>query len=209
MRRQDMVVDRLDKMPPLDTRRRSYLRLAEPSDGPLIHRLRSDPKLSRFLNAPPTTVQQQIAWLTRYKEDEATGQQYYFILVSDFKDRGTVRMYDFRTIDDKLSFCWGSWIIEPPPIVGLATYSALAIYELGFDNLGFEHAHFDVRRANSSVVAFHLRAGAEIVREDNQDYYFHFTREAYHRFRTAQAGTYDRHATITPNPNEGLAQTDR
>ncbi|MCJ2016189.1 GNAT family N-acetyltransferase [Methylobacterium sp. E-065] len=172
------------------------MRLAEPTDGALIYRLRSDPRLSRFLNAPPTTIAEQVAWLTQYKSQEAAGKQYYFIIVSDDQDRGTVRMYDFRIIDGQRSFCWGSWIIAPPPVVGLASYSAMAIYELGFEHLGFEHAHFDVRRENESVVNFHLRSGAKIVDTGEQDYFFHFSRDAYDAFRMAQKQTIERHSAV-------------
>jgi RimJ/RimL family protein N-acetyltransferase len=192
-----MPIDRIREARPLDSRRRSNLRLAEPSDAALIYRLRSDNRLSRFLNAPPTTVEEQAAWLTRYKNDEAAGRQYYFIIVSDGQDRGTVRMYDFRIIAGLKSFCWGSWIIAPPPVVGLAGYSALAIYELGFEHLGFEHCHFDVRRENESVINFHLRSGAKIVDEGEHDYFFHFSREAYDVFRSAHASTIERHSALS------------
>lgn len=192
----NMLLNQLHNVPPIDLRRRSHLRLARPSDGPFIYRLRSDPNLSRFLNAPPTTLHEQIAWLKRYKCDESIDKQYYFIIVSKNQDRGTVRMYDFQTINGLQSFCWGSWIIAPPPVVGLASYSALAIYQLGFEHLGFEHAHFDVRRANKNVVAFHLRSGAQIVREDDQDFFFHFTRKSYIEFKRSQYQTIERHSAF-------------
>jgi RimJ/RimL family protein N-acetyltransferase len=189
-----MSVDRLRGTIQLDPSRRSHLRLAEPSDGPLICGLRSDPKLSRFLNAPPTSIPEQVSWLTRYKDEEAAGRQYYFIIVSAGEDRGTVRMYDFRTVKGLRSFCWGSWIIAPPPVIGLASFSALAVCALGFEHLGFEHAHFDVRRENRSVIAFHLRSGAEIVDENEQDYFFHFSREAYEAFKADQGQMIARHS---------------
>ncbi|MCJ2099398.1 GNAT family N-acetyltransferase [Methylobacterium sp. E-046] len=200
-----MVIDRLRATPPLNSRRRSYLRLAEQTDAPLIHSLRSDPKLNRFLNAPPASVHDQAAWLKRYKDDEAAGLQYYFIIMSGMQERGTVRMYDFRTVEGLRSFCWGSWIIAPPPVIGLASYTALAIYELGFEHLNFEHAHFDVRRANQNVVSFHLRSGAKIVDEDEQDFFFHFSRDAYVQFKAAQAHTLTRHSAEIPEAEEVAA----
>lgn len=181
----------------LDSRRRSHLRLAEPTDATLIYQLRSDHRLSRFLNASTTTIVEQATWLERYKKDEAADKQYYFIIVSDKQDRGTVRMYDFRVINRLRSFCWGSWIIAPPPVVGLASYSALAVYELGFEHLGFEHAHFDVRRENESVINFHLRSGASIVDENEQDYFFYFSRDAYEAFRSDKGQIIERHSAIS------------
>lgn len=169
----------------LDERRLSHLRLVEPADAEFICALRSDAKLSRFLNAPETTVAEQRSWIEGYKIREGRGQEYYFVIVHGGTDRGVVRIYDFRPIEGLLSFCWGSWIIAPPPIAGLATYSALMIYELGFIVLGFERCHFDVRRGNRKVIAFHERSGAQVVGEDADNLYFSFSRRAHLSFFAA------------------------
>ncbi|MCR5872850.1 hypothetical protein LRS10_00760 [Phenylobacterium sp. J426] len=86
------------------------------------------------------------------------------------------------------SFCWGSWIIPPPKTPGLATYSALLIYEVGFETLKFDQSHFDVRLGNTGVIAFHTRAGAQRVGEDAEDVFFWFFPEAYETLKAKSAG---------------------
>lgn len=61
--------------------------------------------------------------------------------------------------------------------------------EFGFYGLGFEKSHFDVRKGNDKVIAFHQRFGAKIVDEDELDYFFNFekndyeiTKEKYRRY---------------------------
>lgn len=60
-----------------------------------------------------------------------------------------------------------------------AIESALLIYEFGFGQLGYKKAHFDVRKGNERVIAFHQRFGARIVNEDELNYYFNYTFEEY------------------------------
>ncbi len=145
------------------------LRLVELDDAAFILGLRLDPRLGRFLSATPTTLDQQQAWLAEYKAREHQGLEYYFIVENkQGQPCGTVRLYDFR---DR-SFSWGSWIIRPGCSPRASVDSALLVYRCGFEELGFAESHFEVRKDNARVVAFHLRCGAQIVAEDERNYYF-------------------------------------
>jgi RimJ/RimL family protein N-acetyltransferase len=174
----------VQKTDALNPRFRSYLRFVEPEDAAFICALRGDDRLNRHLNASAADVGQQREWLVRYKEREHAGSEFYFVIVSDQQDRGVIRMYDFRA---QWSFCWGSWIVPPPRISGLVTFSAVTMYEIGFDALGFQQCHFEVRRANETVNAFHLRAGAERTGEDSESFFYRYTPEAYRSFRSNSA----------------------
>lgn len=185
-------IDRREKVvasPALDRRFRTHLRLAEADNGDAeyICKLRGDPDLNRHLNAGSPEVHAQLDWLKQYKGRERDGQEFYFVIVSDRRPAGLVRMYDFRFIDGRSSFSWGSWIIPAPRAAGLVTYSALLMYELGFDVLKFDHAHFDVRVGNTGVIAFHERVGARRVRATEQDVSFNFSPEAYATFKATSA----------------------
>jgi len=94
-----------------------------------------------------------------------------------------------KQVNGQRSFCWGSWIIPEPRPRGLAVFSALMVYEIGFDTLGLEHCHFDVRTENVGVIRFHERAGAVRVGEEGPDAFFSYSPEAYHRFRASHAAT--------------------
>ena len=179
----------------MDTGRRSHLRLvrADADDAAYICRLRDDPALNRHLNRSPADVGSQLKWLQAYKDREAAGAEFYFVIVSEGADHGVVRLYDFRELEGRRSFCWGSWIIPRPRPSGLVIVSALMVYEVGFGALGFEQCHFDVRRGNVGVIRFHERAGARRVGEDDVDYFFRFYPEDYQRLREAHAAELAEH----------------
>lgn len=73
----------------------------------------------------------------------------------------------------------GSWIIKVGAPKTMAIESVLLVYEFGFYQLGYKKAHFDVRKGNERVVAFHLRFGAKIISEDESNYYFNYSEDAY------------------------------
>jgi hypothetical protein len=146
-----------------------YFRAARPSDAEFVLGLRLDRSLNEHLSLTSPDVEKQRSWLLQYVEDEAQFKQFYFVICRlDGVACGTIRLYDFSAE----SFCWGSWILNKEKTRYAALESALLVYELGFNRLGYLGCHFDVRRANSKVVSFHLRFGAQIVREDEENYYF-------------------------------------
>lgn len=179
----------IPESPALDPAYRTHFRLlnADEHDAAYICRLRADEDLNRYLNPSSADVEAQRRWLEGYKDREAAGQEYYFAIVSDGRDAGVLRMYDFRELEGRRSFCWGSWIIPAPRAPGLVTFSAVMVYEVGFDALDFEQSHFDVRQGNTGVIGFHERAGAHRVAEDEQDVFFRFYPEDWARFRAASA----------------------
>jgi RimJ/RimL family protein N-acetyltransferase len=190
------------RSPALDSRRRTHLRLvrADAEDAGYICKLRGDETLNRHLSPSSADVAAQLAWLEGYKVREQAGEEYYFVIASDGADAGLVRMYDFRELEGRRSFCWGSWIIPPPRAPGLVTYSALLIYEVGFEALGFEQSHFDVRLENLGVIGFHERAGARRVSQDGQDAFFRFWPEDHERLRAASASQIAAHRVATDAP---------
>jgi RimJ/RimL family protein N-acetyltransferase len=140
-------------------------RQADVSDAAFIVALRTDEKLSRHLSATSSDLDQQVAWLQRYQSDNS--QIYFVIQNRNMVDMGTVRLYDRK----ESSFCWGSWIIKEGQPPSSAIESALIVYHFAL-SLGFERAHFDVRKANQSVWRFHERFGAIRVGESDADYFF-------------------------------------
>jgi len=163
--------------------KRIIMKLVEiDEDADFIFRLRKDK--GKFLSKS-TSWNEHINFLRHYKEKEKKGEEYYFVILHKLtKEKlGVVRMYDFRTIDKRKSFCWGSWIIKDNAPKFTAIESALQIYNFGFYELGFEMSHFDVRKENVKVVNFHRRFGAKIVKEDNENYYFHFLKRDFENIK--------------------------
>ena len=162
------------------------LRTVEIEDAEFIFSMRQNQNKTKYLSKVTGTVESQKEWIKNYKQREENKKEFYFVIESKDKEKlGLVRMYDFQ--DD--SFCWGSWLIKEDAPKTTAIESALQIYEFGFYNLGFEKSHFDVRKGNDKVIAFHKRFGAKIINEDELDYFFNFeksdfeiTKEKYKRY---------------------------
>ncbi|BEJ85993.1 hypothetical protein B10525_11260 [Campylobacter jejuni] len=70
-------------------------------------------------------------------------------------------MYDF--IDD--SFCWGSFIIKHGVAFYISIEVVMNVYEFAFYNLGFNASHFDVRKDNDRVVAFHKNLVLKLLKK--------------------------------------------
>lgn len=49
--------------------------------------------------------------------------------------------------------------------------------------LDFLKSHFDVRKGNDKVIAFHQRFGAKITNENEFDYFFDFQKKDYETIR--------------------------
>lgn len=92
-------------------------------------------------------MKQQEVWLEKYSND--SGQVYFIIFNKQGEKVGTVCLYDI-TND---SFCWGSWILKNGTPSNYSIESALLVYHFAL-SLGFEKAHFDVRKGNGSVWKF-------------------------------------------------------
>lgn len=156
------------------------LRLAEVSDAVFILKLRILQHKNKFLSQVENDLAKQEKWLEGYKKREKSSLEYYFIIESkEAEPLGLVRMYDLQ----ENSFCWGSWLIKDSAPKATAIESALQVYEFGFGVLGFEQAHFDVRKENKRVIAFHERFGAELIKEDELNSYFNYTKNKHKETR--------------------------
>ena len=152
------------------------MRTVTTEDAEFIYNMRQNQNKTKYLSKVTGTVESQKEWIKNYKQREEEKKEFYFVIESkDKRKLGLVRMYDFQ--DN--SFCWGSWLIKEDAPKSTAIESALQIYEFGFYSLGFEKSHFDVRKGNDKVIAFHQRFGAKIVDEDELDYFFNFEKSDY------------------------------
>ncbi len=154
------------------------LRDIEIKDAEFTLNLRLNSKKNKFLNQTSKDLEKQIEYIKRYKN---LNNEWYFIIENkaSLEPLGTVRIYD--VIGN--SFCWGSWIIKENAPLITALESAILIYEYAFYNLGFDHVHFDVRKENLRVKAFHERFGATKTRETGLDILYEYTKQDYEKIR--------------------------
>jgi hypothetical protein len=144
---------------------RVHLRFVELSDAAFIDAMSPGPSLAA-----------RRRWIQHYKVLEAQGREFNFVVVEHGDDCGLVRMHDFADIGGEASFRWGDFISEQS---GLLTATALSIYSLGFDTLGFERAHMTVPRSDPELSTFHLGTGATLEFDDGDHQYFRFGAETY------------------------------
>ena len=186
------AAEALQAAPALNTRFRSHLRFVEPGDAAFICRLRADSTPFRRA-APPSELTTQRRWIERYKSRQAAGLEFYFVIVSEARNRGLIRLYDFRDIAGEPSFRWGNWAIQPPVPASLVIFSAITMHELGFNTLGYPRAHVTVPRANGGLLDFHLRAGADLEFEDADNLHFCYRPAGAANFRAREAAATDMH----------------
>ena len=152
------------------------MRVVEIEDAEFIYSMRQNQEKTKYLSKVIGNLDAQREWIKNYKQREYENKEFYFVIESKSKEKlGLVRMYDFQ--DN--SFCWGSWLIKDDAPKTTAIESALQIYEFGFYQLEFTKSHFDVRKGNDKVIAFHQRFGAKIVCENKLDYFFNFEKSDY------------------------------
>jgi len=153
-----------------------HLRTVSIEDAAFIYQLRTESEKTKHLSPVSGTVNEQKEWILAYKKREAKREEFYFVIESkDRRAQGLVRLYDFQGD----SFSWGSWLIRTGAPVYTAIESALLVYEFAFYSLGFKASHFQVRKTNKKVIAFHQRFGARIVDENDREYLFIMTKEEY------------------------------
>ncbi|EJF7711642.1 GNAT family N-acetyltransferase, partial [Providencia rettgeri] len=138
------------------------LRLVNESDAGYILSLRKNNQYNKYLSSVNINLQEQIDWITKYKEREKNNEEFYFIIQkNDGEKCGTIRLYDIKNN----SFCWGSWILDQNKTKTAAIESALLIYKFGFDILNYSRSYFDVRKDNIHVISFHEKFNAKRINE--------------------------------------------
>lgn len=140
-------------------------------DAEFILLLRLDSELNTHLSPVDDDIQKQKDWLVKSINDD---KEHYFIVKNKQGLKiGTIRVYDIK----KRSFCWGSWIILPEHRKYASLESMVLLMKFAFFDLHLEESNFDVRKENKKVVNFHLKSGAQIVKESDIDYFFNYKKE--------------------------------
>jgi RimJ/RimL family protein N-acetyltransferase len=152
-------------------------RFIEIEDAEFIFSIRTDPKYSQHLSKTTGSVNDQKQWIKNYKQREKQEKEFYFIITdnNDGQKIGAIRVYDLK----EESFCWGSWILLESRPRTAAVECLLFLYHFGFNILGFNQSHFDVRKENHKALNIYLKIGAEIVSSDLNNHYLILEKEIF------------------------------
>ena len=150
-----------------------FFRLVEIEDSEFILQLRLDHNLNRYLSCVGLDIGEQQKWIENYKVRENLGKEFYYIICNRSNNEriGTVRIYEIK----EFSFSWGSWILNNKKLATSAIESACLVYDIGFNQLGLRESVFKVDKRNTGVQNFHLKTGAEFLKDDNGDFFYKFT----------------------------------
>lgn len=151
------------------------LRLVNENDADFIIRLRTNPKLNRFLHPTSPDIEIQKEWISNYKIREAKGFDYYFIFFVNGQPVGLNRIYN---IEENI-FTSGSWIFDPDGPIECSIASALITRIIAFEILGkeIEYSNDGCHVDNKKVLKFNLMLGLKITgkREEQLGTYYTFS----------------------------------
>ncbi|MCQ2241395.1 GNAT family N-acetyltransferase [Treponema sp.] len=149
------------------------LREVREDDADFILKLRCDEKKSKFLHKTEFDIENQKKYIKSYFEKS---DEWYFI--SEDKDGnpiGTYRIYDLR----QNSFCIGSWLMVEGTTAEQSFETDYLVRMYGFDVLGFNKIHFDVRKGNKKVLRYHKSLGAIQTGDTELDILFEISKYDY------------------------------
>lgn len=151
------------------------VRLVQESDAPFIISLRTDERLSRYLNPTDNDEEKQKVWIRNYKLREAEGKEFYFIFSKSGKPFGLNRIYN---VEDQ-TCTTGSWICKIGTPVEVAIPTVIITRDIMFDILGFKKDYFEVRKDNIKVLRFHQILESVKIGETEVDILFKVTPESH------------------------------
>ena len=137
-------------------------RFVNENDARFIIKLRTNPKLTRFIHNTDIDIDKQKEWIRNYKIREKNGTDYYFVV--NYKDNpvGLIRIYN---IHGKV-FTVGSIIMGPDAPIHCALAATILTKEIAFEILDLElEDTFDgVHVDNKQVVKLSLSWGKKEYR---------------------------------------------
>ena len=149
------------------------LREVRVEDADFILQLRCDEKKSQFLHKTEYDLPKQEAYIKRYFE---LSDEWYFIAEDKTgKPIGTYRIYDVQGD----SFCIGSWLMIDGVTAEQSFETDYLVRMYGFNILGFNKIHFDVRKGNKKVWRYHMSLGAVKTGETDLDFLWELKKEDY------------------------------
>ncbi|NUN81331.1 GNAT family N-acetyltransferase [Odoribacter splanchnicus] len=137
------------------------LRFVNEDDAEFIIKLRTDPKLGKFIHSTSSDIEEQKKWIRAYKKREQAGTDYYFIFFKDGVPVGLNRLYWIK--ED--SYTSGSWVFSPDAPFECAIAAALIVRIIAFEILGkkVENALDGCHKDNVKVLRFNKMIGLEIT----------------------------------------------
>ena len=158
-----------------------YYRLVEIKDAEFIMSLRTNEKLSRYINETNNKLKDQSDWLKDYKLRERRGVDFYLMcLDSNQVDKlGLIRIYNIEGD----TFEIGSWLFSPAAGHQKSVLGDLFCRSMAFEKLGFTKCKIEVRKKNKHVLRYTKSFNPKLVGEDEWNCYFELEYEDFKKQR--------------------------
>ena len=156
------------------------LRPVDINDAEFIIKLRNNVAINKHISPTSDKLSDQIEWIKGYKEREKKGLEYYFLTEVNGERFGTTRLSELNNEIFEL----GSWVFSKESPSGVSIKADILTKEVGFDYLGFEFCKFNVRKANTNVLKYHLHYNPIIVDEDELNIYFNLSKTSFNINKT-------------------------
>lgn len=156
------------------------VRFVTEDDAQFIVELRTDEKLSRYLNKTTPDINAQKEWTKEYKKREAEGTDYYFVFEKPLGvPIGVCRIYNITETD----FTIGSWLFSPKAPVGAAILADIITREIAFDLMPQKRLLFDVRNENSNVLRYQHTYKPTVLKVTDVDTFFELSKENFDKYK--------------------------
>jgi RimJ/RimL family protein N-acetyltransferase len=138
------------------------LHCVDVGDAAKILELRNHPKLSKYLPPIPISLEDQIRWIERQRNNSS---EYYFAIRKKSQalknTEGFIGIYNI-SLDKPRAAEWGRWILEPGSMASVE--SAYLLYEFCFEILNLDLIYCISILDNENVVRFHDGCGLSRVK---------------------------------------------
>ena len=155
------------------------LKEADIKDTNFILKLRTDVKLSKFINPTSIKKKKQIAWFKEYLLRRKNKKEYYFIFQLNLKKLGFARIIHVK----KDTFHFGGWVLENNTKPWISIESCLAIYEYAFNKLLYNNCLLWINLRNINVIKYHKSLGASYVKKTQKEVFLKFTKNKYFKLK--------------------------
>ena len=160
-------------------------RFVNEDDAAFIIKLRTDPRLTRYIHDTDCDIDKQKVWINNYKIREQNGTEYYFVVISENTPVGLIRIYN---IHDNV-FTVGSIVMEKDAPIHCVLAATIMAKEIAFEilNLELEDTFDGVHVDNKKVLKLNISWGKKEYRrfQDVKGEYvaFRLTKEDYFQIK--------------------------
>lgn len=153
-----------------------HCRLVQVEDAEFIVSIRSDEKLSKYINHTDISIPHQVEWIKEYKKRESEGRDYYFIFERNGDKVGVYRLYNI--VGEQ--FDCGSWVFAKNAPKGAAMLGNIICHEIAYEELLLEKCLTEVYNDNVPSMQFQKLFNPRVLKVTDQMTYFEHIKENFY-----------------------------